>query len=582
MRLLNAFTLELENFRQDAPPVRKIPRYAILSHTWEGDEVTFDDFQQDTATSKPTWKKVWSACQRTRKDGLEYIWIDSCCIDKSNFVEFDEALNSMYAYYEEAAVCYTYLADVPAVCDPNQPGSAFERSRWFTRGWTLQELIAPAEVLFFSQDWTELGCKNMLCGILSEITRIDEDILMHRRRVQSASVAKRMSWAAHRKTTRPEDIAYCLVGIFSIRMSSIYGEGGEGAFLRLQEHIMKQSYDHSIFAWVDLEAPKDSLHGMLTTSPSKFADCHNIFPHQEWTKHEYSMTNLGLQIELPMIAKGRGEFIAMLGCVRLQHSSISYMGIILKRISQDRKQYARIKLNRLEEVSEKGAMQAILVPQSNSLPGLEGFSMNRAFELRQMPGSPYQVTSVLAQAGTDLTLSKAELPRTFEIDKGSDNHLQCCITIEQKRGPSLLLMLGTMEESAVGFDAIDAHDPSIFDIDDFETIRDLYSPVEFGNWLKIQNHFVRMEAEIQVCRSHKYYVVDVKIHPVSAQQSWDKPSLAYLNSRPALRPRRPLSRMSAFAYHRWMVLMVVTIAMMLVALTRFGSREGSTESHDVL
>lgn len=573
MRLLNASTLEIVDF-----PPHKIPPYAILSHTWKGDEVTLDDFPYDPAKERPAWGNVRDACERTRKDGLEYIWIDSCCVNKTSPLEVNESINSMFAWYEEAAVCYAYLADVP-ICDP----SVFERSRWFTCGWTLQELIAPAEILFFSQDWTEIGRKSMLYGRLSEIARIDKDILMHRKSIENASVAQRMSWAAYRQTNRPEDIAYCLVNIFSVKMQVMYGERAEGAFLRLQEHIMKQSYDHSIFAWVDRDASIDSFHGMLATSPSKFADCHDILPCLDWPARPYSVTNIGLRIDLPIIEHRPGEFIATLGCVRLQHTGISYIGIFLKRVSQDRRRYARIKLNRLDEVSERGTMQTIYVSQNNFLPDLGDFPTHRSFKLRQMPGSPYQVTSVLAQAGTDLTLSKAELPRTFEIDKGSENHLQCCITIEQKRGPSLLLMLGTMEESAVGFDAIDAHDPSIFDIDDFETIRDLYSPVEFGNWLKIQNHFVRMEAEIQVCRSHKYYVVDVKIHPVRAQQSWDKPSLAYLNSRPALRPRRPLSRMSVFAYHRWMVLMVVTIAMMLVvALTRFGSREGGTESHDVL
>lgn len=168
-----------------------------------------------------------------------------------------------------------------------------------TRGWTLQELLAPSEIVFFSRDWVEIGKKSTLCGILSKITRIDEKILMHVKPLESASIAKRMSWAAHRKTTRSEDIAYCLMGIFSVNMPMLYGEGGERAFLRLQEEIMKHSDDQSIFAWVDREAPSDSLHGLLATSPSKFAGCHTIFPYDNWDpRPPYSMTNRGLRIDL--------------------------------------------------------------------------------------------------------------------------------------------------------------------------------------------------------------------------------------------------------------------------------------------
>lgn len=364
MRLLKVSTFEIVVF----DPPHKVPPYAILSHTWEGDEVIFDDFQYNTATRKPAWKKVWNACQRTKKDGLRYIWIDSCCIDKRNAAELDESINSMFAYYKKAEVCYAYLADVP-VCDLNRPSSPFKRSRWFTRGWTLQELLAPTEVVFFSQDWTELGSKNIhkrntLCTTLSRITHIDEDILMHRKPIESASVAQRMCWAAHRKTTRPEDIAYCLVGIFSVRMSFIYGEK-EKAFIRLQEHIIERINDHSIFAWTDLKASKDSLRGMLATSPSKFADCHDILPYNDWPARPYLMTNLGLRIDLDIIERRPNEFIAVLGCVRLQCTGIRFIGIILKRVSQDRRQYARIKLDRLVEVSETGPVQTIYVPQSS-------------------------------------------------------------------------------------------------------------------------------------------------------------------------------------------------------------------------
>ena len=178
-------------------------------------------------------------CYPPRQESVgQFGTADLCCIDKTSSAELSEAINSMYRWYQESGVCYAYLADVP----PN----AFSKSRWFTRGWTLQELIAPSTVIFLDQKWQEIGTKSSLQRVISEITGIPTDILLGGD-LEDASIAQRMSWASKRETTRVEDAAYCLMGIFSIHMPMLYGEG-ERAFIRLQEEIMRVSDDHSLFA----------------------------------------------------------------------------------------------------------------------------------------------------------------------------------------------------------------------------------------------------------------------------------------------------------------------------------------------
>ncbi|EIW61117.1 uncharacterized protein TRAVEDRAFT_87287, partial [Trametes versicolor FP-101664 SS1] len=192
--------------------------------------------------------KIKDACRVARNAGYQLIWIDSGCIDKSSSAELAEAINSMFELYRLADVCYVYLADVPDGDDPRGVDSQFQQSRWHARGWTLQELIAPKNVVFLTQNWAFLGTKAGLASILEQVTRVDVDILVGRAPVHSASVARRMSWAATRETTRVEDEAYSLLGIFDVHLSPIYGEG-RNAFLRLQEEIIKSIPDQSIFAW---------------------------------------------------------------------------------------------------------------------------------------------------------------------------------------------------------------------------------------------------------------------------------------------------------------------------------------------
>ena len=192
--------------------------------------------------------KLLSVCAFAHDHGYEYIWTDTCCIDKTSSAELSEAINSMHTWYARSSVCYAYLQDVGDDEDPAMYGSQFRTSKWFTRGWTLQELVAPRNVVFLSQQWSVLGTKASLETVIEEITGIDGDVLTHQTALHSVSVAQRMSWAAERETTRVEDRAYSLLGVFGIHMPTIYGEGDQ-AFVRLQEEILRRIPDQTLFAW---------------------------------------------------------------------------------------------------------------------------------------------------------------------------------------------------------------------------------------------------------------------------------------------------------------------------------------------
>jgi hypothetical protein len=226
----------------------EIPSYAILSHTWEADnqEVTFQDLENDSGNGKTGYRKIQFCGEQAQKDGLQYIWIDSCCINKSNSNELSMSINSMFRWYRNAAKCYVYLSDVSRYdldlvtwsCEVPYE-SAIRASRWFTRGWALQELLAPRSVQFFTKEGVLLSDKESLQPQIHEITGIALPALQGNPMSQF-SVDERMSWVQKRQTTIEEDKAYCLLGIFNIHMTLIYGEGKANAFFRLQEEIKKR------------------------------------------------------------------------------------------------------------------------------------------------------------------------------------------------------------------------------------------------------------------------------------------------------------------------------------------------------
>ncbi|KAI9777861.1 MAG: hypothetical protein M1839_008538 [Geoglossum umbratile] len=223
-----------------------IPRYAILSHTWkEGQEVTFKDLMDGTGKSKTGYDKIQFCGQQAKRDRLQYFWVDTCCIDKSNNVELQEAINSMFRWYQNAAKCYIYLSDVSTAKRKASDHfseftwePAFRESRWFTRGWTLQELLAPVSVDFFSRESEHLGDKRTLERQIHEITRI-AILALRGTPLCEFGVEVRLSWAKNRETMRNEDKAYSLLGIFDIYMPLIYSEGEENAFKRLRKKINK-------------------------------------------------------------------------------------------------------------------------------------------------------------------------------------------------------------------------------------------------------------------------------------------------------------------------------------------------------
>lgn len=227
---------------------RDIPVYAILSHTWAIDnsrEATLQDIEVGTAQTKDGYKKITFCADKAAADGLRWFWIDTCCIDKKNAVELAEAINSMFRWYRGAARCYVYLSDVSVSASQGLQSQTapswehdFRRSRWFSRGWTLQELVAPALVNFFSVEGERLGSKTGLEALLHDITSISKGALRGDP-LSNFSLEERMSWAKDRTTKIEEDEIYSLLGIFDVTMPLVLGEGKAKARRRLEEEIHK-------------------------------------------------------------------------------------------------------------------------------------------------------------------------------------------------------------------------------------------------------------------------------------------------------------------------------------------------------
>ncbi|KAL3607332.1 hypothetical protein FPOAC2_02315 [Fusarium poae] len=313
MRLLNAYTIRLESFNGAESD---IPHYAILSHTWGDDEITFQDITQqplENLQCREAFYKIQECCAQARRNGYSYVWIDTCCIDKTSSAELSEAINSMFKWYQQACLCYVFLSDYSIILSygiaQTSTGrvvrlrladTSFFSSRWFTRGWTLQELIAPRRVDFFDKDWINFGSRDdELLGRLCHKTGIWPQLFEEPRcyclepypavrdgvcvrctaldtlpqTLDSFAVSVKMSWASSRITTRKEDAAYCLLGLFNLNMPMLYGEGNK-AFLRLQEAIVRQSKDQSILLWCGGfgHAPLGHVFGCLAPSSSVFSE----------------------------------------------------------------------------------------------------------------------------------------------------------------------------------------------------------------------------------------------------------------------------------------------------------------------
>ena len=368
---VNAQKLELTEFFGD-----NIPPFAILSHTWGDEEVTFQDLQRGHYEHKSGFAKIYLTCQQAKRDGLSWCWVDTCCIDKSSSAELSEAINSMFSWYARARVCYAYLSDVCAavrrdsrgetqspvegfvevyeeVCldlrvgaqvhvertrtyestlrnqattmpllEPHNPENtttyapncvSFCDSRWFRRGWTLQELIAPRRLKFFGRSWEPLGERDEeLLYTVVECTGLSPTVFGNSRALRETPIAQRMSWMARRQTTRKEDEAYCLLGIFGVHMPLLYGEAGM-AFVRLQDELIKRFRDHSLLIFSDLTRNTSILREPLAASPRDFAGCINVEacnPYKvPFALESYHLTNDAIHINLPLLRMERTHWM---------------------------------------------------------------------------------------------------------------------------------------------------------------------------------------------------------------------------------------------------------------------------------
>ncbi|RII24868.1 hypothetical protein CUC08_Gglean005682 [Alternaria sp. MG1] len=297
MRLLYTASDGTLRWTKDIIRSKEIPPYAILSHTWGEQEVVFDDLKDiENAQRKEGYRKIRFCAQQAKLNGLDYFWVDTCCIDKTNSQELQEAINSMFCWYQKAEKCYVLLSDVENNSLEGNGSlrrrwkAAFRKSRWFNRGWTLQELLAPRSVEFFSKEGDLLGDKQSLKDTICEITGIPGEALLGKQ-VSEFSVAKRFSWAKDRQTTRDEDRAYCLFGIFGIHLPLIYGEGRENARDRLRSAVFLRHKDRNhdqeerlskIFSWLSAPDPSTNYHkahkqrqaktGLWLLESAKFTD----------------------------------------------------------------------------------------------------------------------------------------------------------------------------------------------------------------------------------------------------------------------------------------------------------------------
>jgi hypothetical protein len=281
----------------------------------------------------------------------------------------------MFHWYSEAAICYVYLSDSSAFDESDDPEPQLRGLRWFQRGRTLQELIAPKEAVFFTATWKAVGTKKSLCGALSSLTGIPSGVLLLEESLHNASNAQKMSWASTRSTTREEDMAYCLLGLFDISMPTLYGEGSRDAFRRLQEEIIKVSTDESIFAWHGT----NEYPGALAESPADFHGMGNVkFLGASFLvlNNEYYLTNRGLRMQLPVKEIENGQSIGLLACTIPNNTGHGYMGIYLYEVPNTGiylrvHKCPRMMSRDLENISGQFKMKNILIAGTRYRQSLE-------------------------------------------------------------------------------------------------------------------------------------------------------------------------------------------------------------------
>lgn len=308
MRVLDTTTFELSFNGQE---YFKSQGYAILSHRWLGPEITFQQIERYShelrqagpyQMNNPQLDKIRGACTTARQLGLKWMWIDSCCINKESSAELSESINSMFKWYQDSQVCITYLQDVDFQSPAHRPGesSIFYNSNsqapseWFSRGWTLQELIAPRDMRFFDTNWNYMGTKESMASDIENITGVSAAYLTGAQDFREACIATKLSWMAGRTTTREEDVAYGMLGLFNITMTPQYGEG-QYAFLRLQHELLSKTTDESLFAWQMPDPTAGSKFGIASLPEANWKpdEWGLLAPTPDWFKSCNNMTIVG-------------------------------------------------------------------------------------------------------------------------------------------------------------------------------------------------------------------------------------------------------------------------------------------------
>jgi Heterokaryon incompatibility protein (HET) len=451
MYLLDASKFTLHYFSEP-----NIPQYAILSHRWDPVEISFADIQSNKKVQELAgFSKIKGCCTQARLDGWQYAWIDSCCIDKSSSSELSEAINSMFLWYSKAQVCYAYLNDVPARADGPVSGGSYlldcradktksadslfdsriRTSKWFSRGWTLQELLAPEFVTFFSREWKEIGTKRSLKDAISYTTGIRPEYLVGFASFLDASIAERMSWASRRVTSRVEDVAYCLLGLFGVNMPPLYGEGAN-AFIRLQLEIMRTTNDETLFAWTT-DTGEDVAYkgGVLAHSPAAFRYSGNVRASLfDKNRPPFQVTNRGLLMNVVLFSPENDaedymesdHFVMILNCSR--NDSDDYLSILLQKAEEN--QYVRVRPEALpswnREMGRRIGTEEIFLKQSSAVP-IVIREDSCTLSLGVMPDieffcSQMRDSAIGLWSATPKRLAENELAE-FSMKRGQDGHI---------------------------------------------------------------------------------------------------------------------------------------------------------------
>jgi hypothetical protein len=367
MRLINVKTKQLRELSKEEKGPEK---YAILSHTSgrSETEVSVEDltnFESKTEEAKAKvqgkegWWKIFKACQKAISDGHEWLWADSCCIDRSIPEEWSNSVKSMFDLYKEAAVCYAFLEDVAKFTDDTKPKSSyrfnedhFKRSEWFTQLWTLQALIVPRKVKFFDKRFSSIGTRRTLRSVISDATGIDEHVLKGTKSLNDVSVATRISWAAIRPTAKEKDMIYCLMGILGVMINVDAGHDADQAFFELQRKVRDTVHDQSLFAWQPPAAQKltksNPLKGvkrvkdglsLFAKSPMYFEGSAGIFTKKHNPspkKVDVGGARASIRIEpMPYI---EGFYLGILGCAYEKKSGElgPRLAIVLEKVGEDK------------------------------------------------------------------------------------------------------------------------------------------------------------------------------------------------------------------------------------------------------